>query len=66
MTEHTLHQQIRAELGRLCTTDQEAFAWLAHAQTLLAGRIPARMIAVGEGPAVLDALKKAAATAPVV
>ena len=56
----SLHEQINLELRKLCTED-EAFGWLSSPQKLLNSRIPARMMATGEGAAVLEALKSAAA-----
>lgn len=52
----TLQQQIRAELLRT-RNDNEAFAWLSSPQDILKGRIPARMIAIGEAEEVLHALQ---------
>jgi hypothetical protein len=52
----SLHDQIKLELKKLCSED-EAFAWLSSPQQLLGLRIPARMIAIGEGLAVLKALR---------
>jgi hypothetical protein len=37
--------------------EEQAFVWLTSPQQLLGLRIPARMIAIGEGRAVLDALR---------
>ena len=54
----SMHEQINRELKKLCSEDQ-AFAWLSSPQRMLGLRIPARMMAIGEGPAVLEALKGA-------
>ncbi|HZN24989.1 MAG TPA: hypothetical protein VFB75_12230 [Burkholderiales bacterium] len=52
----SLHEQINLELKNLCSED-EAFAWLSSPQQLLGLRIPARLMATGEGLAVLEALR---------
>lgn len=54
----TLDQQIRAELARFYTDANDIQHWLTSPQSLLDGRIPARMIAIGEGEQVLDFLKE--------
>ena len=56
----SLHEQINLELKKFCT-EEEAFGWLMSPQKLLNLRIPARMMATGEGAAVLEALKSAIA-----
>jgi hypothetical protein len=53
----SLHEQISSEVKRL--SGDEAVAWLAAPQPLLGMRIPARMIAIGEGLTVLDILRRA-------
>ena len=51
----SLREQIDCELTKLCSKD-EALAWLISPQQVLGLRIPARMMAIGEGRAVLKAL----------
>jgi hypothetical protein len=52
----SLQEEITIELKKLCGEEQ-AFVWLTSPQQLLGLRIPARMIAIGEGLAVLQALR---------
>ena len=52
----SLHEQIRIELKKRYN-DDEAYAWLCGPQQLLGFRIPARLLATGDGRAVLDALR---------
>jgi hypothetical protein len=56
----SLHEQIRIELKKRYNED-EAFAWLSHPQQLLGLRIPARLMATGQGLLVLEALRRAQA-----
>jgi hypothetical protein len=56
----SLQEQINIELQKLCGEDQ-ALVWLTSPQQLLGLRIPARMIAIGEGVAVLHALRSISA-----
>jgi hypothetical protein len=58
MTMKSLQEAINVELKKLYGEGQ-AFVWLTSPQELLGLRIPARMIAIGEGRAVLDALLNA-------
>lgn len=55
--DRTLQQQICDELRRFCAHEDDVFAWLARPQQILNRRIPARMIASGEGAEVLAALR---------
>ena len=55
-----LHEQIKGELKKLCN-DDDAFGWLISPQERLDWRIPARMMATGDGAAVLHALQNAVA-----
>jgi len=52
----SLQDEINIELQKSCGEEQ-AFVWLTSPQPLLGLRIPARMIAIGEGLAVLAVLK---------
>ena len=52
----SIHRQIRDELAHLYPPD-DAQAWLALPQKLLGDRIPAQMIAAGDGDEVLTLLK---------
>ncbi len=52
----TLQQQIRAELAKLYD-EAGALGFLAAPQNIVGGRIPARMIAIGDGEEVLRALR---------
>ena len=54
----SLYEQINLELKKLCS-QEEAFTWLMSPQQRLGLRIPARMMAIGEGRAVLEALVSA-------
>ena len=56
VTMESLQEEISIELKKLCG-EERAFAWLTSPQELLGLRIPARMIAIGEGLAVLEALR---------
>ena len=56
MSDDTLQQQIRVELAKLYD-DAGAMGFLAARQKLLNGRIPARMIAIGDGAEVLRVLR---------
>jgi hypothetical protein len=60
LTKQSLHEQISTQVRRLYG-QIEPFAWLAAPQPLMELRIPARMIATGEGLAVLDILRRAQA-----
>jgi hypothetical protein len=50
MTMKSLQEAINIELKKLCAEGQ-AFVWLTSPQEVLGLRIPARMIATGEGRA---------------
>ena len=51
----SIQEQINKALRRYLDPD-DAFAWLASPQRILGLRIPARLIAIGEGDTVLQAL----------
>ena len=51
----SVQEQIHKALRRNLDPD-EAFIWLASPQRSLGMRIPARLIAIGEGDTVLEAL----------
>jgi hypothetical protein len=54
----TLEQEIRAALAVLYANDADAIqAWFLRPQGCLEGRVPARMIAIGEGAQVLATLQ---------
>jgi hypothetical protein len=58
-----INQRIRAELARVCSLG-EALTWLASPQKMLTGRVPSRMIAIGEGLEVLRVLKALTTRSP--
>ena len=53
-----LHEEIHREVERLFRLEN-SYAWLAAPQPLLAMRIPARMLATGDGVALLQVLRAA-------
>ena len=54
----SLQEEINVELKKF-GGEEQAFIWLTSPQQLLGLRIPARMIATGEGLAVLEVLRSA-------